>query len=552
MAEVFYNVSATLKDNWPEYLANAQIPSSRYILLALINIPVLAVVLNVLRQLLPQDTSKPPVVFHWLPYIGSAIYYGNDPLNFFFSCRDKYGNVFTFILFGRRVTVALGAQGNDFVLGGKSIVFNAEDAYGALTIPIFGDDVVYAIPNDQFMEQKKFVKVGLSTDNLRAYVGMIEDEVEEFINNDTSFKVYQANDINEWGSFDVSKVMAEITILTASRTLQGKHVRGSLNKTFSQLFNDLDGGFTPVNFLFPNLPMENSRRRDRAHKKMSEFYVNIIEERRKSGNLDESDMISALLKQKYRSGKPVSDSEVAHMLIALLMAGQHTSQATGAWAVLHLADQPEFAEKLYKEQVKHFGTPDGSIRSMTFEELRELPLLDALIRETLRLHPPIHSIMRNVRDDVPVPPTLSAPSKDGVYVVPKGHWVLASPAVSQTDPLVWKDAMTFDPYRWADPEGAAAQALKTYVDEHGEKYDYGFGAVSKGTQSPYQPFGAGRHRCIGEQFAYLQLGTILSTLIRELEFRLPGPVPENNYHTMIPMPKEPRSVHYRRRKFASS
>lgn len=51
MAEVFYNVSATLKDNWPEYLANAQIPSSRYILLALINIPVLAVVLNVLRQL---------------------------------------------------------------------------------------------------------------------------------------------------------------------------------------------------------------------------------------------------------------------------------------------------------------------------------------------------------------------------------------------------------------------------------------------------------------------------------------------------------------------
>ncbi len=107
--------------------------------------------------------------------------------------------------------------------------------------------------------------------------------------------------------------------------------------------------------------------------------------------------------------------------------------------------------------------------------------------------------MRSVRDDVPVPPTLSAPSKDGVYVVPKGHWVLASPAVSQTDPLVWKDAMTFDPYRWADPEGAAAQALKTYVDENGEKYDYGFGAVSKGTQSPYQPFGAGRHRCIGEQ-----------------------------------------------------
>jgi hypothetical protein len=41
----------------------------------------------------------------------------------------QYGNVFTFVLLGRRVTVALGVQGNNFILGGKSTVFNAEDAY---------------------------------------------------------------------------------------------------------------------------------------------------------------------------------------------------------------------------------------------------------------------------------------------------------------------------------------------------------------------------------------------------------------------------------------
>ncbi len=48
-------------------------------------------------------------------------------------------------------------------------------------------------------------------------------------------------------------------------------------------------------------------------------------------------------------------------------------------------------------------------------------------------------------------------------------------------------------------DGVAQQASKAYSDENGEKVDYGFGAVSKGTESPYQPFGAGRHRCIGEQ-----------------------------------------------------
>lgn len=235
-------------------------------------------------------------------------------------------------------------------------------------------------------------------------------------------------------------------------------------------------------------------------------------------------MIAALIKQTYRDGTPLKDHEIAHILIALLMAGQHTSSATGSWALLHIAENPDVgsvcslrepsfsginnynyicSEALYQEQVKYFGTPDGNLRSMTYEELRELPVLDAVIRETLRLHPPIHSIMRYVRDDVSVPPSLAAPSKDGVFVVPKGHYVLASPSVSQMDPRVWKDAQRFDVSRWTDPDGVAAQAFKAYADENGEKIDYGFGAVSKGTESPYQPFGAGRHRCIGEQVGYL-------------------------------------------------
>jgi len=210
-------------------------------------------------------------------------------------------------------------------------------------------------------------------------------------------------------------------------------------------------------------------------------------------------MIEALMHQKYKNGKPLKDHEIAHLMIALLMAGQHTSSSSGSWTLLHLAANPEVQEALYQEQLKHFGTPDGKMRSMTYEELRTLPLMDAVIRETLRLHPPIHSIMRKVRDDVVVPSSLSAPSKDKTYVVRKGHFVLACPAVSQSDPLIWKESQNWDPYRWSDPEGVAAQAFKVYADEHGEKIDYGFGAVSKGTESPYQPFGAGKHRCIGEQ-----------------------------------------------------
>jgi sterol 14-demethylase len=240
------------------------------------------------------------------------------------------------------------------------------------------------------------------------------------------------------------------------------------------------------------------------------------------------------------------------------------------------------SKALYEEQVKSFSTPDGKLRSPTYEELKALPLLDGVIRETLRLHPPIHSIMRKVRDDVAVPASLSAPSKDGVYVVPKGHFVLACPAVSQVDPNVWKDAQTWNPSRWSDPEGVAAEAFRTYQDENGEKIDYGFGAVSKGTESPYQPFGAGRHRCIGEQVRsiVLHICCILTPahslrtsswapLSRPLSANLSSgltkyqriiimyvyslsksqPCVDKLFQTMITMPKKPRTIYYRRRKF---
>ena len=173
-------------------------------------------------------------------------------------------------------------------------------AWQHVTTPVFGKDVVFDVPNEKFMEQKKFVKVGLSMDNFRMYVGMIEDEVEYFMKHDIAFEVFQSNDTNEWGKFDVTKVLAEITILTASRTLQGKEVRAGLDKSFSELYNDLDGGFTALNFLFPNLPLESNRRRDKAQKKMSQFYIDIIRKRRaNSSDVSPNDLWWCFLTHRY-------------------------------------------------------------------------------------------------------------------------------------------------------------------------------------------------------------------------------------------------------------
>ena len=114
-----------------------------------------AILLNVARQLIFRNKNKPPLVFHLVPFIGSTIAYGIDPYAFFFACREKYGDVFTFILLGKKTTVCLGTKGNDFILNGKLKDVNAEEIYSPLTTPVFGKDVVYDCPNAKLMEQKK-------------------------------------------------------------------------------------------------------------------------------------------------------------------------------------------------------------------------------------------------------------------------------------------------------------------------------------------------------------------------------------------------------------
>ena len=52
-------------------------------------------------------------------------------------------------------------------------------------------------------------------------------------------------------------------------------------------------------------------------------------------------MIASLLDQKYRNGKTLQDHEIAHIMIALLMAGQHTSSSSLAWTMLHIASRPD-------------------------------------------------------------------------------------------------------------------------------------------------------------------------------------------------------------------
>lgn len=355
----------------------------------------------------------------------------------------------------------------------------------------------------------QFIKFGLSQEALESYVPLIEEEVNQYIKTSGHFK-------GQSGLIDLGAIMAEITIFTAGRTLQGDEVRARLTSEFADLYHDLDLGFTPVNFMLPWAPLPHNRKRDAAHARMREIYLDIIRERRKKAGTSEEphtkDMIWNLMRCVYRDGTPIPDKEIAHMMITLLMAGQHSSSAISCWIMLRLASAPAMAEELYKEQVQSLG---ADLPPLQYSDLEKLPLLQNVIKETLRLHSSIHTLMRKVKNPLPIPGTN--------YVIPTSHTLLSSPGVTARDERFFRDAMKWDPHRW---EG------RVEPDDETDTVDYGYGVVSKGTRSPYLPFGAGRHRCIGEKFAYLNLDVIVATLVREFRFWNPEDregVPETDY-----------------------
>jgi len=149
------------------------IPIFAQILIVLITFIALSIFRHIVKQAVFPNRDEPPLVFSWLPLIGSTIEYGTDPYSFYFKYQKKvivecfivtsntrinmsqYGNVFSFILVGKKHTVCLGPEGNNFVLNGSVNEISAADIYRGLTVPIFGKDVCYDCPPSKLMEQKK-------------------------------------------------------------------------------------------------------------------------------------------------------------------------------------------------------------------------------------------------------------------------------------------------------------------------------------------------------------------------------------------------------------
>jgi sterol 14-demethylase len=372
----------------------------------------------------------------------------------------------------------------------------------------------------------QLLKYSLTSDKLDSFVTIFLNEMQTYVENAESF---QGNE----GVFDVVECVAVTTIFTAAASLQGKEVRENLNMGLADLYHDLDLSFIPINFYIPGLPLPVNRRRDEAHKKIVAIYKNIISARRDLGGESkresDDDMIWSLMRSSYKDGTPVPDHEIAHMMIGLLMAGQHNSYSIESWILFRLASRPDIQEELYQEQLKALGSSLNL--SATRDAMSRLPLHKMVVRETLRLHDPIHTIMRAVKSPLTFMSQDPETKSERTYRIPTSHVLISAPGVTARSEEYFPDPDKWEPHRW--------ETMAEFLA----------GSEKRGAASSFLPFGAGRHRCVGEEFSYLQLSTITAYMVRNFVFRpLPGEgIPRTDYTAMITRPVVPARLRWEKR-----
>nr|AEL12458.1 14a demethylase [Strongylocentrotus intermedius] len=446
-----------------------------------------------------KDVKLPPHLPTGIPFLGQAVAFNKSPIDFLEDAYEKYGDVFSFTMVGKTFTYLIGSEASALLFNSKNENLNAEEVYSNLTVPVFGKGVAYDVPNPVLVEQKKMLKTGLNIQQFKRHIPLIEEETREYF--------------NRWGDSGEKNLfvaLSELIILTASRCLHGKEIRSMLDEEVAQLYADLDGGFTHLAWLAPSwIPFPSFLRRDRAHRKIKQIFYKAIAKRRETGV--ENDMLQTLIDSRYKTGRPLSDDEIAGMCIGLLLAGQHTSSTTSAWLGFFLARDKEVQDRCNAEQIKVCGDASTEV---TYDQLKDMQLLDHCVKEALRLRPPIMTMMRVAKSPLTY--------KD--MTIPAGHQVCVSPTVNQRLKDNWMPGpKEFNPDRFLDESKS-----------NSEKFSY-------------VPFGAGRHRCIGENFAYVQIKTIWSVMLRIFEFELvDGYFPGINYQTMIHTPLNP-IIRYKRR-----
>lgn len=212
---------------------------------------------------------------------------------------------------------------------------------------------------------------------------------------------------------------------------------------------------------------------------LHDFALSLIEER-KLNPVDKDDLLTFLINSE------MTPQQISDEVLTIILAGFETTANTLSWVFSYLNKHPEIYEQVISESNRIMSSENF------LEEIDSSEILNGVVKETLRLNPSLWILPRMAAVDVTI----------GEYFIPQGANIIMSPFVNHRNEEIYKDCDSFVPSRW--------------------KNDFEK-SLPRGS---YIPFSSGPRKCIGDQFATLEMKIIIAIFSSKFKIKTVGGFPE--------------------------
>ncbi|NMO02185.1 cytochrome P450 [Gordonia sp. TBRC 11910] len=412
-----------------------------------------------------------------------------DPFGYSEQRQVQYGPTSALTVFGINMVTASGARAAEQVLMNKDKAFENGPAWSYFIGPFFNRGVML-LDFDEHRHHRHILQQAFTPRALKGYMDELQPMVEK------RMQRFPTGDVKLFSEFK------ELTLDVALEVFLGlelpKAEADKINKAFIETVR------AGVAYVRKPLPGGRWWKGLRSRKILEEFfYANIAAKRA----TQTPDLFSVLCHAESEEGHTFTDEDVVNHMIFVLMAAHDTSTITMTQMAYRMAKSPQWQDKA-RAQALEFDA------HLAYDDLAKLDILDSVLKESLRMCPPVPAQPRMAVKDTEI---------QG-YFIPKGTFVNIPQLTNHRDPEFFTNPDFFDPERFGPDR-----------------------AEDKAHRFAWTPFGGGVHKCIGLYFGQMEIKTIMHHLLRGYEWSVPADYEIPMDYSALPVPKDKLPVMVRRR-----
>ncbi|KAM9817121.1 cytochrome P450 26A1 [Neosynchiropus ocellatus] len=398
-----------------------------------------------------------------LPFIGETLQLILQRRKFLRMKRQKYGYIYRTHLFGNPTVRVSGGENVRQILLGEHRLVSVQ--WPASVRAILGSDTLSNMHGAQHKGKKKAIMRAFSREALELYIPVIQEEVraavKEWLSRDSFVLVYP----------EMKRLMFRIAmrILLGFEPEQIKTDEQELVEAFEEMIKNLFS--LPIDVPFSGL-YRGLKARNFIHSKIEENIKKKLQETNKESK--HRDALQQLIDSSRKNGEPFSMQAIKESATELLFGGHETTASTATSLIMFLSLNPEVMDKL-RQELMDKGENGMDLQGLNIESLEQLKYTGCVIKETLRINPPVPGGFRVA---------LKTFELNG-YQIPKGWNVIYSICDTHEVADVFPNKEDFQPERFMTKPSSDSSRFQ------------------------YIPFGGGSRMCVGKEFAKVLLKIFL-------------------------------------------